>query len=282
MVTNWDLRARVMSIAAPNESAEQQANRHKRYTEYRDGIAEVQRMVRDEYLAASLRETAISLDHRTGVTKGDRAQAADKAKFYLDISNEELLPLSRGALLISKAELLGAETPHLACRPLEQRLAFWKRKLVTPDGVASYFRHMSGTVDTRQVACILDWCVVLTIRYRAAMDVPGLRKIWNWRLPLTCEIIHMDIHIPRHVAYALRHQHALAAIRMGVKDDIKAAEAAVAIRKLDDRIQASRYPSWRDVPVLLVRGRDNTQSLSEIDLSHGTGPDEESDSPIFG
>jgi hypothetical protein len=282
MVTNWDLRARVMSIAAPNESDEDQARRQARYKEYRAGIAEVQRMVKDAYLAASLKQTAISLDHSKGVTKGDRDRAAEKATFYLEISNEGLLPLSRGAHLISKAELLGAQMTHLACRPLDQRLAFWKRKLVTPDGFASFFRHMSGTVDIRQVACILDWCILLTIRSRATMDVPGLRKIWSWRLPLTCEIILMDIYTPREVAYALRHQHALAAVRMSVKDDIKAAEAAVAIRKLDERIPVSGYPSWRDVPVLLVRGRDNTQSLSQVDRSYGTGPDEESNSPIFG
>jgi hypothetical protein len=282
MVTNWDLRSRVLSIAPPNESEEQQARRHARYTEYRDRIAEVQRIVRDEYLAASLRETATSLDHRTGVTKGDRARAADKAKFYLDISNEELLPLSRGALLISKAELLGAEMPHLACRPLEQRLAFWKRKLVTPDGFASFFSLVSGTVDIRQVACILNRCVVLTIRSRAMAEVPGLRTIWKWRLPKTCNLIHMNIHVPRELAYTVRHQYALVAVRMGVKDDIKPAEVAAAIRRMDDKLRAERYPSWRDVPVLLVRGRDNTQSLSQVDCSHATGPDEEEDMPIFG
>jgi hypothetical protein len=239
-----------MSIAPPNESAEQQASRHKRYTEYRDGISEVQRMVKDAYVAASLREKTISQDHSTGITKGDRARAAERAEFYMSIADEGLLPLLQCAIIISKAALLHAQLPHLPVRPLEQRIEFWRRKIVTPDGVASFFRHMSGTVDIRQVACILDRCIVLTTGSRAATEAPGLRKIWNWRLPLTCEIIHIDIHIPRHVAYALRHHHALAAIRMGVKDDIKAAEAAVAIRKLDDRIQANRYPSWRDVPVL--------------------------------
>jgi hypothetical protein len=272
----------VFSIALPNESDEEQARRHARHMEYRAGIAEVQRMVKDAYLAASLRETAISLDYSKSVTKGDRARAADKANFYLDISNEELLPLSRGALLISKAELLGAQMTHLACRPLAQRLSFWKRKLVTPDGFASFFGLVSGTVDIRQVACILNRCVVLTIRSRAMTDVPGLRAIWKWRLPITCDLIHMNIHVPRELVYTARHQHALVAVRMGVKDDIKSTEVTAAIRRLDDKIQANKYPSWRDVPVLLVRGQDNTRSLSEIDLSYATGPDEESNSPIFG
>jgi hypothetical protein len=166
-----------MSIAAPNESAEQQTSRRKRYTEYRDGIAEVQRMVRDAYVAASMREKTISLDHSTGITKGDRARAAERAEFYMSIADEGLPPLLQGATIISKAALLRAQLPHLPLRPLEQRLGFWKRKILTPDAVASFFRHISGTVDIRQVACILDWCVALTIRYRAAMDVPGLRKI---------------------------------------------------------------------------------------------------------
>jgi hypothetical protein len=282
LVTNWDLRARVLSIAPPDESDEQQARRRARSTEYRAAIAEVQLMVRDAYTAASLREIAISEDHSAGVTKGDRARAAEKAKFYTDIAEEGLLPLFRHSTIICKRALLNSQMSHLACRPLNQRIHFWKTKLVTPDGFASFFRLISGTVDIRQVTCILNRCIVLTIRYRAMADVPGLRGIWKWRLPITCDIIHKSIHVPRQLAYTARHQHPLLAIRTGVEDDIRTAEATMAIRKLDDSVQASRYPSWRDVPVLLVRGHNNTEPLSQNMPPPAAGPEEEGSTPVFG
>ena len=126
MITNWDLNVQELSVIPARETQQQQQAREARIAEIEAAIRTLQDHVKNMYEKHTITATKAAKNKDKGVTKGDRARARQKAKFYGALRREDIQPALAGAEFATVAEIRAARIVPLHRRASDEIKDFWK------------------------------------------------------------------------------------------------------------------------------------------------------------
>lgn len=117
---------------------------------------------------------------------------------------------------------------------------------------------------------------ILITSSSALLNDRKYHTIWNWRMPITCDLIHRHIVAREYLQHFVQRQLQPFAIRSYAIVASKEAEVKLTILSLDRKLTERKYPSWTKVLVLAKRGHENNKWLDQYQVSD-EGPEDEED-----
>jgi len=151
MITNWDLDVQELSVIPAHETQQQQQAREAKIAEIETAIQTLQDAVKNMYEKHTITATKAAKNKDKGVSKGDRARARQKAKFYGALRRQDIQPALAGAEFATVAEIRAARIIPLHRRAPDEIKDFWKAKAISLEVFASFFGHITTAADIRYV-----------------------------------------------------------------------------------------------------------------------------------